>query len=40
MNVESPDPSREVDLKIGESLIKMSVHIVDRRAIGRKIVGS
>ena len=34
---ESFDQSREVDLIIGESLIKVSVHIVDRNVIGRKI---
>ena len=39
-NVESPNQSREVDLVIGENLIKMSVHIVDRKAIGRKIARS
>ena len=36
-NVESPDQSRKLDLIIGDSLTKMSVHIVDRKAIGRKI---
>ena len=40
VNMESPNQSREVDMKIGESLIKMSVHIVDTKAIGRKIVRS
>ena len=39
-NVESPNQSREVDMVIGEKLIKVSVHIVDRKGIRRKIVRS